>query len=63
MTVEPGFANQSFIPATMEKVKYLAQKYPHIDIQVDGGISEKTIEIAAENGANCFVAGSAIFES
>jgi ribulose-phosphate 3-epimerase len=30
---------------------------------VDGGISESTIQIAAESGANCFVAGSAVYKS
>ena len=65
MTVEPGFGGQSFMPETMEKIKTLRAEMKRrgldIDIQVDGGINEKTIEIAAAAGANVFVAGSAVF--
>lgn len=45
----------------MSKVKQLRSAYSWLDIQVDGGISLQTIGISARNGANSFVAGSAIF--
>lgn len=65
MTVEPGFGGQSFMPETMEKIKTLRSEIERrglsVDIQVDGGINEKTVEIAAAAGANVFVAGSAVF--
>lgn len=65
MTVEPGFGGQSFMPETMEKVKTLRAEIERrgldVDIQVDGGINEKTVETAAAAGANVFVAGSAVF--
>ncbi|MBQ2842558.1 MAG: ribulose-phosphate 3-epimerase [Clostridia bacterium] len=65
MTVEPGFGGQSFMPETMEKIKTLRAEMKRrgleIDIQVDGGINEKTVETAAAAGANVFVAGSAVF--
>ena len=65
MTVEPGFGGQSFMPETMEKIKTLREEIKHrgltVDIQVDGGINEKTVETAAAAGANVFVAGSAVF--
>ena len=65
MTVEPGFGGQSFMPETMEKIKTLRAEMKRrgldTDIQVDGGINGKTIEIAAAAGANVFVAGSAVF--
>ena len=61
MTVEPGFGGQSFMPETMPKVKALREKYPSLNIQVDGGLSPKTIAQAAEAGANVIVAGSAVF--
>ena len=65
MTVEPGFGGQSFIPETMPKLARLADavKDAGLDIwlQVDGGITEETIGIAAEAGADTFVAGSAVF--
>ena len=65
MTVEPGFGGQSFMPETMDKIKALRSEMKRrgldIDIQVDGGINEKTVETAAAAGANVFVAGSAVF--
>jgi ribulose-phosphate 3-epimerase len=68
MTVEPGFGGQSFMTDQMKKV---SQARSFIDmggkasplLQVDGGISESTIETAAIAGANCFVAGSAVYKS
>jgi ribulose-phosphate 3-epimerase len=67
MTVEPGFGGQSFMPETMPKLARLraAVDASRADIwlQVDGGITEETIVIAAENGADTFVAGSAVFRA
>ena len=40
------------------QVKYLREKHPDANIEVDGGLSPKTIEIAAEAGANLIVSGS-----
>lgn len=45
----------------LPKVKALRKKYPELNIEVDGGLSEKTIDEAAEAGANVIVAGSAVF--
>jgi ribulose-phosphate 3-epimerase len=61
MTVEPGFGGQSFMADQLPKVAALRKKYPHLPIEVDGGLSEKTVDQAAEAGANVIVAGSAIF--
>jgi ribulose-phosphate 3-epimerase len=61
MTVEPGFGGQSFMASELPKVTALRAKYPDMPIEVDGGISEKTIDKAAEAGANVIVAGSAVF--
>ncbi len=61
MTVEPGFGGQSFMPDMMPKVSAVRKAAPELLIQVDGGISAKTIAQAAESGANVFVAGSAVF--
>lgn len=63
MTVEPGFGGQSFMASELPKVKALREKYPDMHIEVDGGISEKTIDQAADAGANVIVAGSAVFGS
>lgn len=67
MTVEPGFGGQSFMADMMPKVEKLKaireERGLNFSIQVDGGISEKTIETAAKAGADNFVAGSAVFKS
>jgi len=67
MTVEPGFGGQSFIESTMPKLHALrsAVSASGLDVwlQVDGGITEETIVIAAEAGADTFVAGSSVFRS
>jgi ribulose-phosphate 3-epimerase len=65
MTVEPGFGGQKFMSAMMDKVirtRSLIGDRP-IWLQVDGGISLETIEIARDAGADTFVAGSAVFNS
>jgi ribulose-phosphate 3-epimerase len=65
MTVEPGFGGQKFMTSMMEKVsraRALIGSRP-IWLQVDGGISPETIEIATTAGADTFVAGSAVFNS
>ena len=63
MTVNPGFGGQSFIPATIEKVRRLRAMIGERDIriQVDGGITPETAPLVAEAGATAFVAGSAVF--
>ena len=62
MTVEPGFGGQSFMEDMMPKLAWLRERCrPGTVLQVDGGINRKTIATAAAAGANCFVAGSAVF--
>lgn len=62
MTVEPGFGGQSFMEDMMPKLTWLREHCrPGTVLQVDGGINRKTIAAAAAAGANCFVAGSAVF--
>ena len=67
MTVEPGFGGQSFMPEMMAKVRrartLVDTGHLNIVIQVDGGINEETIEQAAAAGADCFVAGSAVYSA
>ncbi len=65
MTVFPGFGGQSFIPDVMSKVREARreislQRLP-VDLEVDGGIDERTAGVAVQAGANVLVAGSAIF--
>lgn len=65
MTVEPGFGGQKFMFDMVEKIQRTRKMIGSrpIWLQVDGGISEETIEIAAAAGADTFVAGSAVFRS
>lgn len=61
MTVHPGFGGQKFMASELPKVKALRERYPNLNIEVDGGLSEGTVDQAAEAGANVIVAGSAVF--
>ena len=67
MTVEPGFGGQSLIEETLAKVstarRRIDQDKLDVWLQVDGGISLETIEIAVAAGADTFVAGSAVFNA
>jgi len=66
MTVEPGFGGQSFMMEMLEKVKSvrkaLGKNERGVWLQVDGGISPSTIELAAEAGADTFVGGGGGFQ-
>ncbi len=66
MTVNPGFGGQAFLPETMGKIRELVAlreaNQLNFDIEVDGGIDDKTIQMAREAGANVFVAGSYVFK-
>ncbi|MCJ1379755.1 RIBULOSE-phosphate 3-epimerase [Xylographa soralifera] len=61
MTVHPGFGGQKFMASELPKVTALRERYPELNIEVDGGLSEGTIDQAADAGANVIVAGSAVF--
>ena len=64
MSVHPGFGGQKFMPEVLEKVEILRQRM-RLDqwLEIDGGIDPTTIGRAAAAGANCFVAGAAVFGS
>ena len=61
MSVNPGFGGQKFIPEMIQKIKDLRKINKNIDIEVDGGINDKTAKLVKEAGANVLVAGSYIF--
>jgi len=63
MTVEPGFGGQKFMPDMMAKVQKIRELFPEMNIQVDGGLGPKTIDVAAAAGANVIVAGSSVYGS
>jgi ribulose-phosphate 3-epimerase len=65
MSVHPGFAGQSFIAESLEKLRAVRREIQRrglkVDVQVDGGVKIDNIRAAAEAGANVFVSGSGIF--
>lgn len=67
MTVNPGFGGQSFIPATLNKIKQLREMIDRtgrkIELEVDGGVKADNIGEIAAAGADVFVAGSAVFNA
>ncbi|MCU0302133.1 MAG: ribulose-phosphate 3-epimerase [Candidatus Nanopelagicales bacterium] len=65
MSVEPGFGGQPFLELAVPKIRRARQLIGDADIwvQVDGGVSEETIERCAEAGADVFVAGSAVYHA
>jgi ribulose-phosphate 3-epimerase len=66
MTVNPGFGGQSFISATLPKIREIREmldaRNPQAWLEVDGGISAETISTVRASGADAFVAGNAIFK-
>lgn len=63
MTVTPGFGGQKFLPEELSKVTYLREKFPDIEIKIDGGMDNLTAPLAIKAGADNIVAGSYIFKS
>jgi len=74
MTVEPGFGGQKFLDMVLPKIRrtramltarntYRGPQSREIWLQVDGGVSEETIERCADAGADVFVAGSAVYDA
>jgi ribulose-phosphate 3-epimerase len=65
MTVNPGAGAQPYIDKCTDKIKAIREEINKrgldVDVEVDGGINEKTIKIARDAGANVFVMGSSIF--
>ena len=66
MSVEPGFGGQKFMLDTLEKISYIDKRIKEIgksiDLEVDGGINEKTAPLVIERGATILVAGTAVFK-
>lgn len=65
MSVNPGFAGQSFIASSVAKTRRLKSLIDAsgraVRIELDGGVSIKNIRQLAEAGAEDFVVGSALF--
>lgn len=67
MTVEPGFGGQPFLDMVLPKLRRARELVSRcgaaVWLQVDGGVSEETIERCADAGADVFVAGSAVYSA
>jgi len=67
MTVNPGFGGQKFIRGTLPKIRQvrnaLLERGLECEVEVDGGINEQTIRLAAEAGADVMVAGSSVYDA
>ncbi len=63
MTVNPGFGGQKFIPDMLRKIKAIRAMIDDRDLEVDGGIDERTAPEVIKAGANVLVAGSYVFNN
>lgn len=63
MTVNPGFGGQAFIPEMVRKIQNVRAMIGETDLEVDGGIDERTAPLVIEAGANVLVAGSYVFRN
>ena len=63
MSVNPGQYGAKFLPEQLAKVRALREKSKTINIEVDGGMSDKTIGLAVAAGANMIASGSFIMKS
>ncbi len=65
MSVEPGFGGQEFMSEVLDKVRTARRMADsgelRVLVEIDGGINDDTIDMAAEAGVDCFVAGSAVY--
>ncbi|MBR3486734.1 MAG: ribulose-phosphate 3-epimerase [Clostridia bacterium] len=67
MSVNPGFGGQKFIDSALRKIESIrnmaVKRGLKLDIEVDGGVNEKTAKLCRDAGANVLVAGSAVFKA
>jgi ribulose-phosphate 3-epimerase len=58
MTVNPGWGGQGFISETLPKIESIRRMAPEVDIEVDGGVDPRVLQLVKSAGANVFVVGS-----
>lgn len=63
MTVNPGKGGQPFMADCLDKIKFLRERFPYLDIEIDGGVGPANIDLVAEHGANMIVSGTGIINS
>jgi len=62
MGVEPGLAGQAFNEDVLAKIKQLRAWQPNLDIEVDGGVSDKNCRMIIQAGANILAVNSYLFQ-
>lgn len=62
MGVYPGSSGQTFIPETVDRVRAVRAFDPNIDIEVDGGVSDKTAKALVDAGATILAVGSFMYK-
>lgn len=63
MGVTPGFGGQTFLPAVFKTIESVAQQYPHLVMEVDGGVHQHLLPELMQKGVSRFVSGSALFHA
>ena len=63
MTVNPGFGGQKLIPEALPKIQEIKSRFPHLLVEVDGGVNRETSPLCRAAGADVLVAGTAVFRS
>lgn len=67
MTVNPGFGGQKFIESMLDKIRRLRatldDRHPACEIEVDGGVDERTAPLCVAAGADALVAGTSVFDA
>lgn len=61
MTINSGVSGSPFLPETLPKIKKIHENYPHLPIEVDGGINKETAPLVIDNGATRLVSTSYLF--
>ncbi len=61
MTVDPGFGGQAFLTGQLAKIREAKRRFPHLLIEVDGGVHLENARTVAEAGADILVTGSSVF--
>lgn len=63
LAVHPGLPGQLFQESSYDKIRYIREKCPYCDIEVDGGVKPRIARKCKEAGANLFAAASAVFNA
>lgn len=63
MGVNPGFQGQKLIPSVLKNISLVKKKYPHLFLEIDGGVNEETLPQILQAGVDAICPGSAVFKN